>query len=365
MYNLLVDFHGSVKPGQYMFPFSLSLPTMMVGSFFYSSNCYIKYMLRVELTHAQEEKQSQRYEMFLNILEPPRVPFGALSLTNTVNSQCCGCCTDYGNISVTLNSSKNFVLNGDTIQINGEVNNTQGKIKIDNWKIYFEEHRRMISNGGSVRDLIDRSIPVYPNGPEIQIGQSSPFNMVTTLPTDILTYTAIGRVVARYFVLHLYTDYGCCTSNAEAMLHLIVHSRTPIVVEKKSIPVPQNWSPQVFPKLQVQNMKPYMYSPLPQIPFLNMPGGQNIVMNNLTYSVQTNADLGYEISNDVILPKGPQNQYSYTPVYYNQDMFSDAERQQQGYFQQQQQQGYPPQFGGNSNQNNNIVRQLWKWYRIF
>jgi hypothetical protein len=57
--------------------------------------------------------------MFLNILEPPRVPLGALSLSNTVNSKCCGCCTDYGNIGVTLNSSKNFVLNGDTIQING------------------------------------------------------------------------------------------------------------------------------------------------------------------------------------------------------------------------------------------------------
>lgn len=109
------------------------------------------------------------------------------------------------------------------------------------------------------------------------------------------------------------------------MLHLIVHSRTPIVVEKKSIPVPQNWSPQVFPKLQVQNMKPYLYNPLAQIPFLNMPGGQNIVMgNNLGESVQTNADFGHEMSNDIIMPKGPQNQYSYTPVYYNQDIFTDA-----------------------------------------
>jgi hypothetical protein len=53
-YNLLVDFHGVVKQGQYMFPFTMLLPTMMSGSFYHSSHCYIKYSLIVELTHPTE-----------------------------------------------------------------------------------------------------------------------------------------------------------------------------------------------------------------------------------------------------------------------------------------------------------------------
>lgn len=55
------------------------------------------------------------------------MPIGALTLTNTVNSKCCGCCADYGNTVVTMNSDKNFVLNGDNIQVNGLINNSQGK----------------------------------------------------------------------------------------------------------------------------------------------------------------------------------------------------------------------------------------------
>ena len=46
MHNLLVDFHGTANQGQYLFPFSLLLPNMMTGSFTYSENCYIKYILR-------------------------------------------------------------------------------------------------------------------------------------------------------------------------------------------------------------------------------------------------------------------------------------------------------------------------------
>ena len=62
--------------------------------------------------------------MFMNILEPPRSPIGALSITNNMQASCCGCCSDYGHISLTLNSSKNFVTNGETIQISGVINNS-------------------------------------------------------------------------------------------------------------------------------------------------------------------------------------------------------------------------------------------------
>lgn len=127
MHNLLVDFHGTANQGQYMFPFSFLLPSMMPSSFYYSQCCYIKYILKAELVHPSEESDTQRFEMYLNIVEPPRIPLGALTITNNINSQCCNCCTDYGNIRVVLNCNKNFVLNGDSIQISGMVDNSQGK----------------------------------------------------------------------------------------------------------------------------------------------------------------------------------------------------------------------------------------------
>lgn len=108
-----------------------------------------------------------------------------------------------------------------------------------------------------------------------------------------MNYTAIGRVVARYYLLHLYTDYGCCTTTAGAILHLIVHSKTPMIVEKKPMPPPQNWNPQIFPKIICHNMKPYMYNPLAQLQYLNMPGSNNIVMNGYD---NTEADFGYNKS---------------------------------------------------------------------
>ena len=53
-----------------------------------------------------------------------------------------------------------------------------------------------------------------------------------------------------------------------------------MIVEKKMLPVPVGWSPQVYPKQDIHNMKPYIYSPLPDIPRLNLPGSQNVVTQN-------------------------------------------------------------------------------------
>ena len=77
--------------------------------------------------------------MFLNIIEPPRSQLGAVSITNHVNSKCCNCCYDYGVVSLTLKSDKNFVLNGDTIHIGGTVDNTRGNDTITNCMIMLEE----------------------------------------------------------------------------------------------------------------------------------------------------------------------------------------------------------------------------------
>jgi hypothetical protein len=46
MHNLLVDFHGVVNQGQYVFPFAMMLPNMLCGSYLNSQNCFIKYILK-------------------------------------------------------------------------------------------------------------------------------------------------------------------------------------------------------------------------------------------------------------------------------------------------------------------------------
>lgn len=76
-------------------------------------------------------------------------------------------------------------------------------------------------------------------------------------------------------------------------------------------------------------MKPYMYNPLPQILFLNMPGNQNIILNTNPETFEQSS-MGYQLA-DVTIPKIDPQQYSYNPTYYNQDMFSDAQKMQQGY----------------------------------
>jgi len=45
------------------------------------------------------------------------------------------------------------------------------------------------------------------------------------------------------------------------------------------MPPPQNWYPKVFPTINCQTMAPYLYNPLPGIPFKNLPGATTIVNN--------------------------------------------------------------------------------------
>ena len=52
--------------------------------------------------------------------------------------------------------------------------------------------------------------------------------------------------MSRYFVIYLGTSYGCCANTASVYLHLVVHSKTPMVVSKKPIPPPQNWFPKFY-----------------------------------------------------------------------------------------------------------------------
>ena len=89
---------------------------------------------------------------------------------------------------------------------------------------------------------------------------------------DIDGYTAIGKITARYYLLHSWAEMGCCTHAAEAKLPLLLHSRSPRLMENPSVDPPKNWNPTQFPQMICQNMKPFILTPLRQIPARNMPG---------------------------------------------------------------------------------------------
>lgn len=218
--------------------------------------------------------------MFLNLLEPPRMPVGPSSLYNSVESKCCHCCCTYGTTSVSLSSDKNFVRTGDTIRVNGMIDNSQGQVRVNSATVVLEQWLVMISsNEYNTHWDCEKEFTLHNVTAPTAIGGQQEFSFNAVIPNDIVDCTAIGRIVSRYFVLHLYTSYGCCANTAESVLHLIVHSRTPAVVEKKKLTPPSSWNPQVYPKVVCQNMKPYAYMPLGLIPFLNMPGATNVRTN--------------------------------------------------------------------------------------
>lgn len=140
--------------------------------------------------------------------------------------------------------------------------------------------------------------------------------------------TAIGKITAMYYVLHLYTDYGCCANKAEAQLHIVFHSRTPMIVKPQLLPQPANWYPKNYPKVVYQGMSPYLYSPDPRIPFVNQPGqvmADYSGMNTSSQGVKVNPMLE-EMSES--WGNGPTNWNcnGYQPVFYDEGMVTDAQR---------------------------------------
>lgn len=78
------------------------------------------------------------------------------------------------------------------------------------------------------------------------------FDFFNKIPADIQGYTAIGKTTARYYVLYCYTEYGFLANTAEAMLHLILHSKSPYLLTYNKPTPPPAWNPQVFPRVMCQ-----------------------------------------------------------------------------------------------------------------
>ena len=77
--------------------------------------------------------------MFLNLLEPPRMPIGPTKLSNSVESKCCYCCASYGETLVSMSCDKNFVRSGDSIRVTGLIDNTNGKNRVDSASVVLEQ----------------------------------------------------------------------------------------------------------------------------------------------------------------------------------------------------------------------------------
>ena len=267
----VTDFNGQVQQGHYIFPFGFLLPTTMSGSFNHDDHCYIRYTLRVIMNHPTSEKESQIYEFFLNIMEPPRIPVGITSTQRINQAQCCGCCKDYGTTVIDLKVDKNFAFNGDPLQISGMIDHSKGNTEIEQAMVKLVERRVVISSGGSIRTRHDAEYYFGQIG-KINPGQTKDFLFQAQVPEKITSYTAIGRVTARYVLLIVDTEMGCCTTAPFCLVHMIINSKTPNIMKQEKMPPPEGWYPQECPKVTCNNMSPFTYSPLLGIPFTNNSG---------------------------------------------------------------------------------------------
>lgn len=79
----------------------------------------------------------------------------------------------------------------------------------------LEERVKMISTRGNTKQHMN-SHSLLAIKKLVKGKSSENFVGEVRIPNEIRGYTAIGRVVARYYVIALYTEYGCCSTPASA-----------------------------------------------------------------------------------------------------------------------------------------------------
>ena len=98
---------------------------------------------------------------------------------------------------------------------------------------------------------------------------------------DIDGCTAIGKIVAQYYVLVCSLDLGKCMRCPEVTLHILLHSKQPRILNNSPVNLPKNWNPKQFPPFVGENLKPFVLAPLRYIPVRNMLE-DNMVSSSLT-----------------------------------------------------------------------------------
>jgi hypothetical protein len=116
--------------------------------------------------------------------------------------------------------------------------------------------------------------------PCVNPANSKNFQASIQVPTALGSYTAIGRVTARYFVVKAQMRMGCCAEIPPAEVHVVLQSTNPKVSTNHKVAPPEKWDPQTYPTVEFTSLTPFIYNPMPGIPFTNQSGKTSPMMNH-------------------------------------------------------------------------------------
>ena len=141
-----------------------------------------------------------------------------------------------------MKSNKSFLKSGDVVKISISIDNSKGNTGINGGRIVLEERKAKAFPGNLCENLPSRSWAMGYLHSGIPKGKIKNWESTFMIPNYIDTCTAIGTIVANYFVIHLYTDFGCGVSEysqaASAQLHLIIHSKDPTLMKQPRLTLP-------------------------------------------------------------------------------------------------------------------------------
>ena len=142
-----------------------------------------------------------------------------------------------------MKCDKNFAMSGDSITVEGYIDNTRGNVVVENSKVTLEERRVVLCEYGNPRFRYDKSqlIGIIK---KVNAGQTENFSFQTQIPTNLTSFTAIGKIVARYFVIKVSTEMGYLTEYPFAEMHIMINSKNPAMAQQKRSQPPMGWSPQ-------------------------------------------------------------------------------------------------------------------------
>ncbi len=133
-------------------------------------------------------------------------------------------------VKINMKADKNFVKPGDTVNISGNIDNTQGKIDVNNLKIYFLQKKWGVSSTKlTINNVIGKHI-LYTLTNSVQVGKNDQFSCSVTIPKGFLYSTTIGATLSKYFALSIEGDMKeCCgpITIAKCQVSILFHTDTP------------------------------------------------------------------------------------------------------------------------------------------
>ena len=121
-------------PGHYSYPFAFPLSGGMPATYIMDDRNYIKWTITAQLPPAQKFNQ-QAFQKTLYVREPPRAIMGNLMGQTMSESLCCNCCCSCGSTQFNLQSNVSYLSCGQALSIQGSLDTSMSKTKIDNYKV--------------------------------------------------------------------------------------------------------------------------------------------------------------------------------------------------------------------------------------